>query len=131
MTPFSSAGETNLTPGPITLGILQDLGWTINPISIQNSYLESQVLAQNYPNPFKKETTISFFLNSSSPITLKIYDAVGRCVRTLINHKMSAGLHQITWNGKDDFGKNLPQNMYIYQLCTPHQKLSRKLMLSN
>ena len=131
MTPFSSAGETNLTPGPITLGILQDLGWTINPVSIQNSHLESQVLAQNYPNPFKKETTISFFLNSSSPITLKIYDAVGRCVRTLINHKMSAGLHQITWNGKDDFGKNLPQNMYIYQLCTPHQKLSRKLMLSN
>ena len=52
-------------------------------------------------------------------------------MRTLVNHKMSAGLHQITWNGKDDFGKYLPQNMYIYQLCTPHQKLSRKLMLSN
>ena len=49
----------------------------------------------------------------------------------IINHKMSAGLHQITWNGENNFGKQLPQNMYIYQLCTPHQKLSKKLILSD
>ena len=42
-----------------------------------------------------------------------------RQVRTLINHKMSAGLHQITWNGKDDFEKeSTTKHVYISVMYT-------------
>ena len=50
-------------------------------------------LQQNYPNPFNPTTTIEFELPKNAMVVLKVYDLLGREVRTLVDEKVEAGFH--------------------------------------
>jgi hypothetical protein len=56
------------------------------------------VLMGNYPNPFNRQTTVSFALKKDSFITLKIFDLLGKEVETLVNQDLAAGLHRVGWD---------------------------------
>jgi hypothetical protein len=73
-------------------------------------------LDQNVPNPFNPETRISFSTSQYGQTTLRVYDATGRLVVTLVNEEMPAGRHQVAWGGRN--GKNQPvaSGVYYYQL---------------
>jgi hypothetical protein len=81
-------------------------------------------LSQNYPNPFNPVTVISFQLAVSNHITLKVFDIVGSEVATLVNDKLEAGNHEITFNAE-----GLPSGVYLCSLETKDQKLVRKMLL--
>ena len=55
-------------------------------------------LEQNYPNPFNPSTTIAFTLKSTSFVSLKIFDAMGRDIATLVSDVMPAGAYTREWN---------------------------------
>jgi hypothetical protein len=63
-------------------------------ISLPTEY----ILTQNYPNPFNPSTTISFQLPTRSMVTLKVFDILGREVKTLINEERDAGKFNINFN---------------------------------
>jgi hypothetical protein len=73
--------------------------------------VETFVLKQNYPNPFNPATTIPFELQQPGEVVLKVYNSLGQEVATLVEERMSAGQHKITFNASD-----LPSGMYIYRL---------------
>ncbi len=73
-------------------------------------------LAQNYPNPFNPETTIQYRVAEASRVTLKIYDLLGREVRTLLDDVRPVGTHSLSWDGRDDRGRLLASGVYIYRL---------------
>ncbi|MDZ7767028.1 MAG: FlgD immunoglobulin-like domain containing protein [Melioribacteraceae bacterium] len=73
-------------------------------------------LKQNYPNPFNPSTTITFSLPLSGKVELKIFDLLGREVKTLANTEMRAGNHTIEWNGKGNKGNELSSGVYFYTL---------------
>ena len=68
-------------------------------------------LSQNFPNPFNPSTVIGYQLPANSLVTLKVYDVLGREVRTLVNEREGAGDHSITFNAAD-----LPSGVYFYRL---------------
>jgi beta-glucosidase len=68
-------------------------------------------LDQNYPNPFNPMSTITFSIPSSSFVTLKVYDALGREVSTLVRGELHAGVHTREMNGEA-----LPSGVYFYRL---------------
>jgi endoglucanase len=69
-------------------------------------------LMQNYPNPFNPQTTISYSLPRESTVTLKVYDAIGREVATLLhNAREPAGNHGVSFGGA-----TLPSGAYFYRL---------------
>jgi serine protease len=68
-------------------------------------------LAQNYPNPFNPSTIIKFSIPSESYVNLKIYDMLGREVRTLLNEEKSPGSYSINF-----MAGNLPSGVYLYKL---------------
>ncbi len=71
------------------------------------------------PNPFNPSTTISFDLPVAEPVSLHIYDAAGRLVRTLLNRSQGqVGRNQVTWNGKDDAGRQSATGVYLYRVET-------------
>ncbi len=87
-------------------------------------------LEQNYPNPFNPSTTISFFLPIRDRISLKVYDMLGREVRTLINneeHQVGAG--RVVWDGKDNAGKTAATGTYFYTLKFGNFEKTNKAML--
>ncbi len=81
-----------------------------------NSKSQSFTLFQNYPNPFKSQTTIGFALKKSEYVTLKIYDHTGQLIQTLVDNQVDSGEHAITWNGKDMNGKMLSPGIYFLNM---------------
>ena len=69
-----------------------------------------------YPNPFNPVTTIQYQLPEESRVVLKIYDLVGRKVKTLIQRSETAGYKQVIWDGNDEHGRALPSGIYLYRL---------------
>jgi hypothetical protein len=79
-----------------------------NPVTgIPNEYR----LLQNYPNPFNPITKISFDLPKQGLVTLKVYDILGREVRTLVNEVKNAGTYIVEFDGSE-----LSSGVYFYRL---------------
>ena len=70
-------------------------------------------LFQNYPNPFKKNTTFTYLLPEKSQVKMRIYDLRGRLINRVLDKEQSAGLHHIIWNGTDNQENELPSGIYI------------------
>jgi hypothetical protein len=68
-------------------------------------------LEQNYPNPFNPSTTISFRLPFQAFVSMKVFDALGREVSTLLSEELSAGTYSQEWNAA-----GLPSGVYFYRL---------------
>ena len=81
-------------------------------------------LSQNYPNPFNPTTVIRFGLPKDSPVTLRVYNAIGQLVRTLVSGQMTAGYHEVTFNAS-----NLASGLYIYRLTGKDFAITKKMLL--
>lgn len=88
----------------------------LNPDSFQ--------LFQNYPNPFNPVTTIGFILPEAQDITLEVFDITGRKVGTLLNRKIQAGEHAVTFNAT-----NISSGVYFYRLTTEEYSMIKKMTL--
>jgi len=90
----------------------------------QNIVINSYDLAQNYPNPFNPSTVIKYQLPEQGFVTLKIYDILGREVKTLVNEFKSKGRYSINFNAG-----NLASGVYIYRIKVNDFSTAKKLLL--
>jgi len=81
-------------------------------------------LSQNYPNPFNPTTVIGFQIPVAARTTLKVFDLLGREVRTLVNDLHAPGSYQVQFDGT-----GLASGMYIYRLEAGTIVLNKRLML--
>jgi choice-of-anchor B domain-containing protein len=79
---------------------------------------DSYSLEQNYPNPFNAGTTIRYSLPKRIRVRLKVYNVVGKEIRTLVDEVQQAGSHRIVWDGRDESGDLVPSGVYLYRLET-------------
>jgi len=86
-------------------------------------------LAQNAPNPFNPETQIRFSLSRPGRCALRVFDAQGRMLRVLQAGPQAAGEQRVSWDGRDDEGRELPSGIYLYQLDGPDGVQQRKMTL--
>jgi hypothetical protein len=87
-------------------------------------------LEQNIPNPFNPRTEIAYEITSPGQVRLRIYDAAGSLVRTLLDgREEAAGRQVVTWNGTDDAGHRLASGIYFYRLEAANQVEVRKMVL--
>ncbi|MFA4833724.1 MAG: two-component regulator propeller domain-containing protein [Patescibacteria group bacterium] len=71
----------------------------------------------NFPNPFNPTTTIEFSVGRESLATLAVYNLAGQKVRTLINgERLTAGVHSVVWDGKDEAGKAVSSGTYLCRI---------------
>ena len=110
-----------------------------NPVSVDEEIILNEFeLSQNYPNPFNPSTKIRFTIPTSplnpSPyqgegqrerlITLKVYDALGNEIATLVNATQEAGAHDVSFDASQ-----LSSGLYIYTLNAGNFSSSKKMML--
>jgi subtilisin family serine protease len=86
-------------------------------------------LDQNYPNPFNPATDIGFALPSQAEVELVVYDMLGRQVRSLVNGKMEAGYHSVTWDGTDNNGRSVSSGVYFYSIKAGDFSQSQKMIM--
>jgi len=66
-----------------------------------NNTIKEYKLSQNYPNPFNPTTKINFALPKQGFVTLKIYDILGREIKTLVNEIKQSGNYTVDFNGSE------------------------------
>lgn len=86
-------------------------------------------LAQNYPNPFNPSTLIRYELPQAAQVQLAIYNLLGERVRTLVDAKASAGVQQVTWDGRDEHGERVSSGVYLYRLAAGEFNQTKRLMV--
>ena len=87
-------------------------------------------LQQNYPNPFSTTTTIPYQLNKQSEVSLKIYDILGREVRTLSIGSEMIGPHELLWDGRNSVGQKIAVGVYFCELRSKNETHVRKMIFS-
>ena len=87
-------------------------------------------LGQNVPNPFNPKTTIAYEVPAGGcHVSIKIVDVSGRVVRHLVDELQEEGRKEITWDGRDDEGRELSSGVYFYTLTGADATMKRRLVL--
>ena len=115
---------TNDPQQPIAVITLSGIGTaptsTIEDDLEINQRPDTYNLFQNYPNPFNPTTSIQYTVYSdrfvTQPVNLKIYNLLGQEVRTLVSTLQEGGMYSVTWDARDEGGKEVPSGIYLYRL---------------
>lgn len=104
-------------------GVLDHSGdnQTNNPA---RNHMTNSALLQNYPNPFKSETTIDYSVTVKSPVKIQVFDNLGRTIATLVDDEFQPGSYQVIFNAT-----GLQDGVYYYRLNTGNYTQTRKCML--
>jgi hypothetical protein len=86
-------------------------------------------ISQNYPNPFNLETQIRFEMPESGKVRLQIYNILGELVRTLLDVEMTEGVHQLIWDGRNEFGEIVSPGIYVCHFGTGDFSGSIKMIM--
>ncbi|MCP4633942.1 MAG: T9SS type A sorting domain-containing protein [candidate division Zixibacteria bacterium] len=124
-------GETHT----LTFRYYADFGYiaALDDVAIETDYQtsvddetvpEEFELLSNYPNPFNAQTNITFNLPEASNVTLDIYNTLGQKIDTVVNDRMDAGQHTVSW----DAG-SLSSGVYFYKLTAGEEEITRKMNL--
>lgn len=104
-----------------TVQVSQQQTTTVNQETIlPNSF----VLEQNYPNPFNPETMIHYTISQSGPVTLTVYDAVGRMVERLVDQIQASGSYTYRFAAA-----SMSSGLYFVELQSGMKKRSKKMIL--
>jgi len=106
-------------------GTLSNRSFVVNEtIQIKPTYQ-----LKNFPNPFSQSTTITYSVPQPGKVSLKIYDVLGRPVKTLINTEVQAGAYIIHWNVNDEKGNAVPAGVYLLRIQAGNYSETKKLMI--
>jgi len=87
------------------------------------------ILDQNYPNPFKLDTTIRFKIFQKSQAAISIYNIQGKFIKKLIKDEYFPGSYSVFWNGKDENGIKMPCGTYFCLMKSKANTITRKIVL--
>ena len=82
------------------------------------------------PNPFTTGVSLSYNLPQASRVRLAIFDTQGRCVRVLVSGLKEAGRQLVRWDGRDGFGRQQRNGVYLARLTAGGNAWTRKLILA-
>ena len=81
-------------------------------------------LSQNYPNPFNPSTKISYDIPVDGNVSLKLYDIMGREMKTLVNEVQTSGYYTIDFNAS-----SFSSGVYYYTISSGSFVSTKKMML--
>lgn len=86
-------------------------------------------LEGNFPNPFNPSTTIALSLDRDQNVQLEVFNVAGRLVRKLQSGILSAGRHEVTWNGRDEQGQQVASGIYFARVKGNHGSTQSQPMM--
>ncbi len=101
---------------------------------LTSSYPTQTALLPNYPNPFNPETWIPYQLSKPADVSISIYAADGRLVRTLNLGHRSVGIYESRsraayWDGRNTQGESVASGIYFYTLTVGEYTATRKMLI--
>ena len=130
---YNPVSPTNYYVSAITSASFRE---SLHPITsveedqrINNTKVEKFTLFQNFPNPFNPETTIKYQVAEPAFVTIKVYDALGREIVTLVNENKQQGIYEIVFSANSGSASNLPSGVYFCRLQAGRFVQVKKMLL--
>ncbi|MBK7379562.1 MAG: T9SS type A sorting domain-containing protein [Ignavibacteriales bacterium] len=95
----------------------------------ENSQIFQDTFISSYPNPFNATSTISFQLNETSKVQIKIFNTLGKEITTLLEKDLTPNSYTISWEAINKNGDPLPSGVYLIVLQTKNSIKSIKTIL--
>ncbi|MGE5499503.1 MAG: glycoside hydrolase family 38 C-terminal domain-containing protein [Syntrophothermus sp.] len=130
MEEFKGAADFNQNTITFNIGPFQPKTFSVKlknvltSVSKEETSLPQYDLSQNYPNPFNPVTVINYSIAKAGPVTLKIYDLLGREVKALVDGINNAGKHSVSFDAS-----SLPSGIYFCQIKADTYNAVKKMML--
>ena len=80
-------------------------------------------------NPALRKILFSYFQPFTGEMKLDVYDRSGRLIRRLVNKKQSRGRYEAIWDGRDSYGRSVPEGVYLVRLVTGNDAVTAKALL--
>ncbi|NWF51351.1 MAG: T9SS type A sorting domain-containing protein [Ignavibacteriaceae bacterium] len=106
-----------------------EAGLLVSAEPIDAGLISEFYLEQNYPNPFNPSTEIVFKVAEPGIVNIKIYDVLGREVKTLLNDFRNNGIYSVVWDGDNNFGERVSSGVYFYRMEAGSYVETKKMML--
>ena len=97
---------------------------TESSIKPENFYIN-----EAYPNPFNPYTTLSYYLPNNETVHIKIFDIMGRQVKTFFMPDQIAGYGSIQWNGTNDYDQRVSSGLYLYTIQAGNFRGTKKMVI--
>jgi len=111
---------TSLSPFVIGAGSVTAVGDTPSTFALH----------QNIPNPFNPTTTITYDVAAGGArVSIAVFDASGRLVRTLLDEHRPAGTQAVDWDGRDSSGRPVSSGVYFYRMTSGSFSESKRMVL--
>lgn len=115
------------TGAPVSLPVT----FTVTGASAVEDAPPAQVVLHGaVPNPFNPRTTIRFAVPAQQHARLDVHAVDGRLVRRLLDGRVGAGVHDVTWDGRDDAGREVASGVYFHRLSSGGQVRAGKMILA-
>jgi hypothetical protein len=107
----------------------------LSPSGVEDNYTnlvpKKASLLQNFPNPFNPVTIIRFDVPVATrhAVSLQIFDAAGKLVKTLVDSPLASGSYSVVWNGDDNSGNPVASGTYFCKMVTEEYNEVRQLVL--
>lgn len=123
------ANDTIITNDTISLGVEV----TVEEIAVSLPVPEAFGIAQNYPNPFSRFSQINYQVPNVDggpvPTMIRVYDAVGKIVKILLNESKGPGYYTVSWDGTNGSGNPVPSGIYFYKINAGDFSTAKKMIL--
>mgnify|MGYP001418550386 FL=1 len=90
---------------------------------------ENFYINEAYPNPFNPYTTLSYYLPNNETVHIKIFDIMGRQVKTFVMPDQIAGYGSIQWNGTNDYDQRVSSGLYLYTIQAGNFRGTKKMVI--
>jgi hypothetical protein len=107
----------------------QKAEWVLGVEQVSSEIPSAFSLSNAYPNPFNPETKVNFNVPQVSKVKLVVYNLLGQRVRTLVDEEIQAGSYSASWNGTDDYGRQMSSGIYFFSLESQSFKATKKMIL--
>ena len=97
---------------------------TETSIKLENFYIN-----EAYPNPFNPYTTLSYYLPNNETVQIKIFDIMGRQVKTFVMPHQIEGYKSIKWNGTNDYDQRVSSGLYLYTIQAGNFRGTKKMVI--
>jgi hypothetical protein len=110
------------------------LSWFGMPLFMEDLTDEPEMplvnsLSQNFPNPFNPVTTIQYSVKDRGVASLRVYNAAGQLVRTLVNEVKDPGVYKVDWDGRNNRGLQVTSGVYFYCMEAKDYRSTRKMVM--
>jgi hypothetical protein len=82
-----------------------------------------------YPNPTRRNTSIVYSIPEDAQVTIRIFNAIGQEITTLINGFRARGNYIVDWNGLDFKSNPVSSGLYLVNMVVDSEKITAKILL--